>query len=251
MASSTDLMRSRGAGVKEAIAQRGRTPTRRPERTGTVAWPMRTPSTSGAAVTTRPAVRRSVASSTPRSGGAAARGAAVNTPGRGTGRLHTTVGATALLEEVNPETVDDAQQRRILPKAPELRAVPAARATARRPAQALRSTRWKRRVRTLLAGLLLLGVVLVAFAAIAMHSQLASRQLRLNVLRTDVDTAEREHQRLRLTVAELDTPQQVVSSAYSLGLVGAAEVEFLPTASTMQPPARTAGPTVPDLAGGR
>lgn len=96
--------------------------------------------------------------------------------------------------------------------------------------------------------MLLLGVVAIAFSAIAMHSQLASRQMRLNVLRTDVDLAEREHQRLRLTVAELDTPEQVVSSAYSLGLVGASEVEFLPTAST-QPARRTAGPTVPDLVG--
>ena len=103
-------------------------------------------------------------------------------------------------------------------------------------------------MRTTIAGILLLGVVAIAFSAIAMHSQLASRQMRLNVLRTDVDLAEREHQRLRLTVAELDTPEQVVSSAYSLGLVGAAEVEFLPTASTV-PSSRPAGPTVPDLAG--
>ncbi len=132
-----------------------------------------------------------------------------------------------------------------------LRAVPAARATVKRPTRPVRSALWKRRIRTFLAGLLLFGVVAIAFAAIAMHSQLASRQLRLNVLRSDVDSAEREHQRLRLTVAELDTPEQVVSSAYGLGLVGATEVEFLPTASTMQPVQRSAGPTVPDPSGAR
>ena len=105
-------------------------------------------------------------------------------------------------------------------------------------------------MRTFVAGMLLLGVVSVAFSAVAMHSQLASRQIRLNVLRTDVDLAEREHQRLRLTVAELDTPEQVVSSAYDLGLVGASEVEFLPTASTI-PLLRPAGPTVPEPSGAR
>lgn len=170
------------------------------------------------------------------------------------------MGATALLDDVVAETVALRNERRsALGKATALRAVPAARATVGRPARAVRtvrptrsvrSARWKRQIRTLLAGMLLFGVVLIAFGAIAMHSQLASRQLRLNVLRTDVDTAEREHQRLRLTVAELDTPEQVVSSAYRLGLVGADEVEFLPTASTMQPPTRTAGPTVPNLTTG-
>lgn len=104
-------------------------------------------------------------------------------------------------------------------------------------------------MRTLVVTFVVLGVVGVAFTAIAMHSQLASRQMELNVVRTDVDLAEREHQRLRLTVAELDTPEQVVSSAYALGLVGAAEVEFLPTASTLAPQTAVAGPVVPDLAG--
>ena len=91
-------------------------------------------------------------------------------------------------------------------------------------------------------------IVGVAFGAIAMHSQLASRQLRLNALRVDIDAAERDHQMLRLEVAELDTPEQVVSAAYRLGLVGASEVEFLPTASTIAPVAPiarvTAGPSV-------
>ena len=171
--------------------------------------------------------------------------------------MPTTVGATALVDDLASDTVAaEAVGPRARGRATTLRAVPAARATAGRPTgplrsvRAVRSNRWKRRIRTLFAGTLLVGVVLIAFAAVAMHAQLASRQLRLNVLRTDVDAAEREHQRLRLTVAELDTPEQVVSSAYSLGLVGAAEVEFLPTASTLQPPTQTAGPTVPDLTTG-
>lgn len=187
--------------------------------------------------------------------------AAAHPAGRGAGRVHATNGATALVDDVGPEAVGHhTELRHDIGRATALRAVPAARATVGRPAPAVRavrsvrsvrSTRWKRRIRRLLAGALLVGVVLIAFAAVAMHSQLASRQLRLNVLRTEVDAAEREHQRLRLTVAELDTPEQVVSSAYSLGLVGAAEVEFLPTASTMQPPPPTSGPTVPDLTRGR
>lgn len=76
-----------------------------------------------------------------------------------------------------------------------------------------------------------------------MHSQLASRQIHLNSVRTDLDLAERDHQMLRLQVAELDTPEQVVSAAYRLGLVGATEVEFLPTASTVVPV--SAGPAIP------
>jgi cell division protein FtsL len=86
-------------------------------------------------------------------------------------------------------------------------------------------------------------ILAVAFGAIAMHSQLASRQIELNSLRTDIDVAERDHQMLRLEVAELDTPEQVVSAAYRLGLVGATEVEFLPTASTIVP--ASAGPALP------
>ena len=224
---------------------------------------------------TRSPVRPAVASSAGRAGGpparanpagaasranpagAAARSARAHPAGRGSGPAPTTVGATALVDDLASDTVAaEAAGPRARGPATTLRAVPAARATTGRPTgplrsvRAVRSNRWKRRIRTLFAGTLLVGVVLIAFAAVAMHAQLASRQLRLNVLRTDVDAAEREHQRLRLTVAELDTPEQVVSSAYSLGLVGAAEVEFLPTASTMQPPTQTAGPTVPDLTTG-
>jgi cell division protein FtsL len=96
----------------------------------------------------------------------------------------------------------------------------------------------------MVGALLSFSVVLaVAFGAIAMHSQLASRQIHLNALRVDIDAAERDHQMLRLEVAELDTPEQVVSAAYRLGLVGATEVEFLPTASTVVPVA--AGPSLP------
>ncbi len=117
-----------------------------------------------------------------------------------------------------------------------------------KPARSARpawSAVWKRRLRAL-GAFGLFGVALtVSFSAIAMHSQLAGRQMKLTTLRVDVDAAEREHQMLRLKVAELDTPEQVVTAAYSLGLTGASEVEFLPTASTI-PTVVTAGPLVPD-----
>ena len=107
----------------------------------------------------------------------------------------------------------------------------------------MRSAAWKRRLRAL-GALGLFGVILVVcFSAVAMHSQLAGRQIKLTSLRVDVDAAEREHQMLRLKVAELDTPEQVVSAAYRLGLEGATEVEFLPTA--LHPSITTAGPVVP------
>lgn len=86
-------------------------------------------------------------------------------------------------------------------------------------------------------------LIIVAFSAIGMHAGLAGRQMKLTTLRVAVDAAEREHQMLRLQVAELDTPEQVVTAAYNLGLSGASEVEFLPTATTM--PSTTAGPAVP------
>ena len=114
-----------------------------------------------------------------------------------------------------------------------------------REARPVRSAVWKRRLRALGAFSLFGLALTVSFSAIAMHSQLAGRQMKLTTLRVDVDAAEREHQMLRLKVAELDTPEQVVSAAYNLGLTGALEVEFLPTASTI-PAVATAGPVVPD-----
>ena len=108
-----------------------------------------------------------------------------------------------------------------------------------------RSAVWRRRLRALGAFGLFGLALTVSFSAIAMHSQLAGRQMKLTTLRVDVDAAEREHQMLRLKVAELDTPEQVVTAAYNLGLTGALEVEFLPTASTI-PAVATAGPVVPD-----
>ena len=112
-----------------------------------------------------------------------------------------------------------------------------------RPAKPARSATWKRRLRALNAFGLFGLVLTLCFSAIAMHSQLAGRQIKLTSLRVEVDAAEREHQMLRLKVAELDTPEQVVSAAYRLGLQGATEVEFLPTASA--PSMTTAGPVVP------
>ena len=116
---------------------------------------------------------------------------------------------------------------------------------ARSAARPARSAVWRRRLRALGAFGLFGLALTVSFSAIAMHSQLAGRQMKLTTLRVDVDAAEREHQMLRLKVAELDTPEQVVTAAYNLGLTGALEVEFLPTASTI-PAVATAGPVVPD-----
>lgn len=253
VSSGRTAARQRAAGPQTSAIPGGRAPAGRPERTAPVTRPSRPMPSTASAVTNRATRRPSVAPTVRRTtGGSVASAAMGYRTDRGSGRAHATVGATALLDDLAPESVElAAEPRRVLGRATALRAVPAARATVGRSVPVVRSHRWRRRIRMLLAGTLLSGVVLIAFAAVAMHSQLASRQLRLNVLRTEVDTAEREHQRLRLTVAELDTPEQVVSSAYRLGLVGAAEVEFLPTASTMPASARTAGPTVPDLTRGR
>lgn len=155
-----------------------------------------------------------------------------------------TSGATALAPRRRPAPQVPGRPLSRPTPGPDLRAVPTA---AKRPSTARpsvpRSHRWKRTVRTLGALFGFSIILSVAFGAIAMHSQLASRQIHLNSVRTDLDLAERDHQMLRLQVAELDTPEQVVSAAYRLGLVGATEVEFLPTASTVVPV--SAGPAIP------
>ena len=169
-------------------------------------------------------------------------------------------GATALADPVlRPAPNGLNRAATTVPKTQDLRVVPTRPTTSRttlrsgsrggsrstQPAKAARSAAWKRRLRALGALGLFCFVIVIAFSAIAMHAQLAGRQLKLTTLRVDVDAAEREHQMLRLKVAELDTPEQVVSAAYELGLEGATEVEFLPTASTS--PVVAAGPVVPLL----
>jgi cell division protein FtsL len=134
---------------------------------------------------------------------------------------------------------------------PNLRVVPKPTAkteTTRKKPKAKRSPKplslaWRRRFRALGIVALFGTIVAVAFGAIGMHAHLAARQLELDSVRSEVVTAEREHQKLRLQVARLDTPEQVVSSAYALGLSSATQVEFLPTASTIAP--AVAGPSAP------
>jgi cell division protein FtsL len=86
------------------------------------------------------------------------------------------------------------------------------------------------------AFVLILGVF---SSAIALHATLAKNQLVLDEVRAKVTQAERQNQRLRVEVAELEAPAHVIGKASELGLVPADRVTFVsatvPAASAGDP----------------
>lgn len=85
----------------------------------------------------------------------------------------------------------------------------------------------RRRARMLLAG----GVgllVMVVFGLVYMHVVLAQRQFAIDRLNTKVQSEQAQYQNLRLAVAQLGSPQNIIATAEGqLGMVQPASVNYL------------------------
>ena len=85
----------------------------------------------------------------------------------------------------------------------------------------------RRRRRALLASAGVLALV-VAFGLVYLHVVLAQRQFRLDQLNAGVQQDQLSYQKLRLQVAELASPQQIISTAEGkLGMVQPGSITYL------------------------
>ncbi len=74
-----------------------------------------------------------------------------------------------------------------------------------------------------------LSVILFAavFGVVAAHVVLTQRQFRLEALERKAATEEARYERLRLEVAQLESPERVVAAAQQLGMIPPANVTYL------------------------
>lgn len=81
----------------------------------------------------------------------------------------------------------------------------------------------------------------IAFALVYLHVVLAQRQFRIDHLNSQVSKAQTSYQNLRLQVAELGSPQHIISTAEgSLGMVQPSKVVYLtPSPAASTPSSRT------------
>ncbi len=99
----------------------------------------------------------------------------------------------------------------------------------------------RRRARAVLMATIAAGTF-IAFALVYLHVVLAQRQFRIDHLNAEVSKAQTSYQNLRLKVAQLGSPQQIISTAEGrLGMVQPTKVLYLtpsapaPTGSTIWP----------------
>ncbi len=98
----------------------------------------------------------------------------------------------------------------------------------------------QRRVTRLVTGALVVAVFAGLFAIVALRVVLAQGQVEIDRLTTSIETQQTAGQELRLKVAELEAPSQIVAAARQrLGMVSPATVSYLnPPPPAVAPPAR-------------
>jgi cell division protein FtsL len=90
-----------------------------------------------------------------------------------------------------------------------------------------------RRNRAIVGGCAVLALG-VAFALVYLHVLLAQRQFKLNNLNNQVQQEQASYQKLRLQVAELSSPQNIISIAEGrLGMVQPAQVTYVAPNTTI------------------
>ena len=99
--------------------------------------------------------------------------------------------------------------------------------------------------------LLVAGVVAGLFALVASHVVLTQGQFRLDRLRSRATAEEARYQRLRLQVAELESPSRIVATAQErLGMVPPPSVTYLSPTGATSGPAAASPPPGPESAAG-
>ncbi len=102
----------------------------------------------------------------------------------------------------------------------------------------------RRRARAVLIATIGMGTF-IAFALVYLHVVLAQRQFRIDRLNTEVSKAQTSYQNLRLEVAQLDSPQQIVSTAEGrLGMVQPSKVLYLTPSAPAPSGSTSTGQTV-------
>jgi hypothetical protein len=87
--------------------------------------------------------------------------------------------------------------------------------------------RGRRRRAGLLAGLVCVCVFGVMFGLVAFQAKIAADQLRLDHVNSQMSTAQANYERLRLGVAQLESPQTVISAAEAKGMVVPNKVTYI------------------------
>lgn len=102
----------------------------------------------------------------------------------------------------------------------------------------------RRRARAALVGAIAAGSF-IAFALVYLHVVLAQRQFHIDRINADVSKAQTSYQNLRLQVAQLGSPQQIISTAEGrLGMVQPQKVVYLtPPAGASSSSAQQGGQT--------
>lgn len=99
-------------------------------------------------------------------------------------------------------------------------------------------TRQGRQRRARRFGAVLSTILVVAvFGVVAAHVVLTQHQFRLERLEREAAAEEARYERLRLQVAELESPERVVAAAQALGMVPPATVTYLASTRATAPPA--------------
>ena len=93
------------------------------------------------------------------------------------------------------------------------------------PAPAARPAPASKRATVAMAALTITGLCL--FGVVAAHVKLTQGQVRLDRLEARSADAQDTYDRLRLQVAELESPERVVAAAHQLGMVVPAKVTYL------------------------
>ena len=128
------------------------------------------------------------------------------------------------------------------PQVPGAGTVPTERPLRERPALRLvpePATLRARRLSRLFTGLAAIAVCFGLFGVVGVHVMLAQGQGEVARLSAEVEQQEAEQQKLRLQVAELESPSRVMAAARELGMVTPSTVVALAPASLADPPPTT------------
>ena len=90
-----------------------------------------------------------------------------------------------------------------------------------------RSARTRRLTRRALVVVAILATLSAPFALVLVHVELTANQLRLTSLQTRGDLAQKDYEKLRLQVAQLESPTRVVATAEQLGMVTPTTIHYV------------------------
>ncbi len=93
----------------------------------------------------------------------------------------------------------------------------------------------RRRLVRLLAAAVVVSALLCLFGVVVFHVVLTQNQFRLDSLQNDALDRQARYDRLRLDVAELESPDRIVADAQRLGLVTPDKVTYLAPVIDGQP----------------